>query len=246
MSDKLNFLEGDSPVGQEAASHNPAPAEPAGASPERDEQGRSVPPSVSEPSSGAAQEVAAPAPQPEPGQIPIAALLEERDKRKEAAARAEALERQLQKMRAAQAPRRALEPNEQLEIALYAQNLRASRKFAEREYGKDTIATVHDWAAKRCDTDPVFNQQMRSAEDPYEAAHAAYHREQILRTVRPGDLAAFKAWQAAQAAAGPSPAQAHHAPASVPRSLATASGNGAAGAPHVPIGPGQAFNSVIR
>jgi len=139
--------------------------------------------------------------------------------------------------------------DEQLEAALYDQNLRSSRRFAEREYGKETVAAVHDWAARRCDEDPRFNQEMRNSPDPYEAAYQAYHREQILQTVKPNDLAAFKAWQAAQAGAGQTTTHQGAAPqgasTSVPRSLVTASGTGGAGAPHVPVGPGMAFASAI-
>jgi hypothetical protein len=157
-------------------------------------------------------------------------------------------------MRAELAPQRELAPTEHLEVALYSQNLRASRRFAEREHGKENIASVHDWAIRRCDEDPIFNHQMRSSEDPYEAAYQAYNREQILQAVKPDDLDAFKAWQAAQAAAsGQHPAHLRdrggHPTTSrtpVPRSLATASGTGGAGAPHVPIGPGQAFANAIN
>jgi hypothetical protein len=188
------------------------------------------------------------------GHVPISALLDEREKRQAERAKREALERQIADMRTQATPQRELAPTEQLEIALYSQNLRASRRFAEREYGKDTVASLHDWATRRCDEDPAFNHQMRLSDDPYEAAFHAYHREQILQTVRPDDLAAFKAWQAAQAAAhGQSPSHprergGHSTTSSrpVPRSLATASGTGGAGAPHTPIGPGQAFANAIN
>lgn len=190
----------------------------------------------------------------EDGRVPISALLDEREKRQAERTQREALERQVADMRAQATPQRELAPTEQLEIALYSQNLRASRRFAEREYGKETVASLHDWATRRCDDDPVFNQQMRLSDDPYEAAFQAYHREQILQTVRPNDLAAFKAWQAAQAAADDQTAthlrqRGGHlstSARSVPRSLATASGTGGAGAPHTPIGPGLAFANAIN
>jgi hypothetical protein len=182
--------------------------------------------------------------------VPISALLDEREKRQAEKAGREALQRQVDEMRAQASPPRQLEPTEELQVALYGQNLRASRRFAEREYGKETVATVHDWATRRCDEDPVFNQQMRIAEDPYEAAYQAYNREQILQTVKPADLEAFRAWQTAQAAAaGSAPAlspQSGAAAPPAPRSLATASGTGGAGAPHVPIGPGLAFANAIN
>ena len=179
---------------------------------------------------------------PDTGQIPISALLDEREKRQAERARAETLERELQALRAAQSSAPPLDRAATMEVALYSQNLRACRRFAEREYGKAAIEEVHRWATRRCDEDPHFNQQMLASDDPYEAAYQAYNRERILAAVKPDDLAAFKTWQAAQTRAGqPSPALARL----VPRSLATAAGTGGAGAPHTPIGPGQAFASAI-
>lgn len=184
---------------------------------------------------------------PEPGHVPISALLDEREKHQAERAQREALERQIADWRAMAEPPPA--PEDAVHQALYAQNLRASRRFAEREYGKEAIAAVHDWAARRCDEDPQFNQQMHAAEDPYEAACHAFNREQILQTVKPSDLAAFKAWrdgrgaQAAQAQTGQ--LQAGRTPAP-PRTLAGAPGNGGSGPARHPIGPGQAFAAVIR
>jgi len=241
--DKLIFLGGDQPSGGEPTSASGPPSVPVAPDDGGLASNQAVAPApaaLSDP----ATTPAAPRPR-EDGHVPISALLDEREKRQVEKATREALERQIAEMRAQAQPQRELEPTEALEVALYAQNLRASRRFAEREYGKDTIASVHDWAARRCDEDPHFNQQMSSSDDPYEAAYQAYNREQILRTVKHGDLAAFKAWQSAQPAAGqPTPSAASPAPVP-PRSLATASGTGGAGAPHVPVGPGQAFMSAI-
>ncbi len=267
MSDKLGFLDAQGAAEASATPGVPAPASPtpepsyATASegrPARDEHGRfasyakaseaeASAASTGVPGASAALGAEASAQAPEPGHVPISALLDEREKRQAEKAAREALERQLAEWKAQQTPPRELTRDEQLEAALYNQNLRASRRFAEREYGKETIAAVHDWAARRCDEDPRFNAEMRSSEDPYEAAFQAYNREQILQTVKPNDLAAFKAWQSAQAQAGaPSLATAQSAAAAVPRSLATASGTGGAGAPHVPVGPGMAFAKAIN
>ena len=167
-------------------------------------------------------------------------MLDEREKR-------QAAERQLNELRARQEPPPPPTPDEAMRQALYVQNLRSSRRFAEREYGKEQIATVHDWAEKRCAEDPIFNQQMLSSEDPYEAAYQAYNREQIVAKVSPDRLAAFEAWEKAQAeaqAAAPTHTPST-APAPPPRSLATAPGNGAAGQPHIPVGEGEAFRAAI-
>jgi hypothetical protein len=167
------------------------------------------------------------------------AMQEERDRR-------QALEKQLARLKAQATPPAPPSRDEQLEAALYAQNLRASRKSADREYGRDVVQAVHDWAAAKCDADPAFNLAMRSSDDPYEAAMRAYNAEKVLDAVKPGDLDAFNAWKAEQSAA---PAKANpETPASppIPRSLANAPGNGAAGKAHVPVGPDEAFNSIFQ
>lgn len=261
--DKLNFLGGEQPAGSDPASTaapQAAAATPADEGPQRGPDGRfltAVP--VTDPSSSAnprasdGSEGRPDARLREDGHVPISALLDEREKRQAERAQREALERRIAEMRAQAAPQRELAPTEHLEVALYSQNLRASRRFAEREHGKDNIAAIHDWATRRCDEDPIFNEQMRSSDDPYEAAYQAYSREQILQAVKPDDLAAFKAWQASFAKASEARATRESVPthpsasrAPVPRSLATASGTGGAGASHVPIGPGQAFANAIN
>ncbi len=237
MSDKLGFLDGEPSGVEEGApaveTEAPAPEAQAEASepaPERPRgpDGKFAPKAEAE---------AAPPPKAaDSGHVPIGSLLDEREKR-------QALERQLADLKARAEPVPAPSEADQVQAAPYGQNLRASRRFAEREYGKDTIATVHDWAAARCDADPAFNQQMRSSDDPYEAAYQAYAREQVLAEVKPGELDAFKAWKAAQAAA-----QAQTPPAAAnppPRSLANASGTGAVGKDHVPTGDGNAYAAAF-
>lgn len=261
--DKLEFLSGEQPAGSDPGSTvapQVAAAAPGDTGPQRGPDGHyltAVP--VTETSSHANPRASGGSEdRPESrlrddGHVPISALLDEREKRQAEKAQRETLERHIAEMRAQAMPQRELAPTEHLEIALYSQNLRASRRFAEREYGKDNVSTIHDWATRRCDEDPVFNQQMRSSDDPYEAAYQAYHREQILRTVKPDDLAAFKAWRASFAKASEAGAThesiSTHPSASrtpVPRSLATASGTGGAGAPHVPVGPGLAFSTTLN
>jgi hypothetical protein len=244
--DKLNFLAGAPPEGPEDVS---APAGDAATLAEST-------PAASAPDdeSPGGETVGAVPPPPPPGgsgQVPISALLDEREKRQAEKARAERFERELEEIRARQAPAPPPAPEEQLQAALYAQNLRTSRRFAERAYTPELVSQLHDWASARCDEDPIFNQQMRNAEDPYEAAMQAWRREQILAAIKdPAELEAFKAWQAAQAPASSAPSDVRPAvraqPPNPPRSLATASGTGGAGAPHVPIGPGQAFGATIR
>ena len=166
--------------------------------------------------------------QVEPGHVPISAMLDEREKR-------QALERQIADMRSRAEPPPPMSTDEALQAALYAQNLKVSRKFADRQYGAELTATVHDWAAARCDADPHFNDQMRSSDDPYEAAMQAYNRDQIVAKVTPDRLAAFEAWEAAQAGlpvSQPIPSTPRAPP---PRSLVNAPGSGSLGK-EAPVG----------
>jgi hypothetical protein len=216
MSNELNFLEGDAPEAEETA---PAPVE-------------------------AAQETPRPTPEPTPepapitpGHVPLSAMLDEREKR-------QALERQLSDLRSQMAPPPIPPLEDQLEARLYAANLSASRRFAEREHGKEAVSAVHAWAVAKCDADPLFNMQMRSSEDPYEAAMQAYNRERVVAEVSAGDLEAFRAWKALQGQTAPS--QPQSPAAAIPRSLANAPGNGAAGRSSVAVGEGNAYAGLFR
>ena len=147
------------------------------------------------------------------------AMQEERDKRQE-------LERQLTKLRLTE-PSADKPAGELISLQVYANHLRVSRRFAEQEYGCELITSVHDWAAAKCDADPTFNQQMRSSDDPYQAAKIAYDqevggRQSLLTAITPQPLP------------------------NLPRSLADAPGNGAAGRTHVPVGDGNAYQSLFR
>jgi hypothetical protein len=176
--------------------------------------------------------------------VPISALLDEREKRQNLEQRAEQLERDLAAL--ASPPKPLTAGEEQAEIRR-GDNLRISRKFAERAYTPEVINQVHAWAFARCAADPHFNARMMASEDPYEDAKRAFDDEQILAEVKPDQLAQFRAWQQAQADAAAVNAAAAPAAqsASPPRSLAAAPGNGGAGKPHVVVGEGQAFASAF-
>lgn len=254
----------DAAFNSEAAdgSSQPAPEAPAEAAseaarqaPERGPDGKflakaseAAKPAQAAPEPSQAQERPIPPAEPkaEPGHIPIAAMLDEREKR-------QALERQLADYRQREAEWRSanaapVTPEAQIQAELYAQRLEMSRGFAESRYGAEQVNQVHDWAVARCDTDPFFNEKMRASRNPYEEAMQAWHREQVAAEVSPTDLDAFRAWKAAQAqvaAAGQVQAQPTPSVASPPRSLVSHPGNGVGGAPSVPVEDGAAFAAAI-
>jgi hypothetical protein len=220
MSQELNFIGGDAPE-IEDVTPAAAPAEDSPAPP--DEASETRPETVA------------------PGHVPLSAVLDERERR-------QAAERQLHELQAQLAPPPPLPLEAQVEARLYAANLSASRRFAEREHGRDAVAAIHQWAVARCDADPFFNQQMRSSDDPYEAAIQAYNRERVVAEVGAGDLEAFRAWKAASAAGQDQTAfSTRSQPATrIPRSLATAPGNGAAGRSGVTAGEGSAYAGLFK
>jgi hypothetical protein len=174
---------------------------------------------VTEPRLGAEQTPSAPTQSPLNDQETAGfyrAMQEEREKR-------QALEAEVAALKNNTEPPSTTPAERDLGVTVYANNLRVSRRFAEREYGREVVAAVHDWAAAKCDSDPAFNARMRASDDPYEAAKQAYDQEQPLR-------------HATHALLDTPP----------PRSLATAPGNGAVGKPHVPVGDGNAYDSLFK
>ncbi|HEY5106593.1 MAG TPA: hypothetical protein VII73_07455 [Caulobacteraceae bacterium] len=263
MDNPLEFV--GKPEADDAAVADDAPAQtPQDATAEttserpRDASGRfasaAPPEAASEPETPAAPP---PAPPPaadprlrEEGHVPISAMLDEREKR-------QALEKELAAYKANQSRQ---EPSRQPQIAdpaveqrLYVQNLEFSRRWATKEYGADTVTKAYEWANARCEPtspafDPIFNQQIATSKDPYETVVQAWKREQLLAKVSPDDLDEYTAWKAAKAQAGrvqPSTQQQTPQPPP-PRSLANAPGSGGAGRPHVPVGDGEAFNSLFK
>jgi len=135
---------------------------------------------------------------------PLAALLDERDKRK-------ALEAELAQLRAAQpAPQVQMpDPYEDPEgfaaaqearvsQALYQTNLRWSERIASIQHGEETVKAAKDWGFAKCDSDPYFNAKVASSPDPVGFVVSEYKREEIASKVTPDEFAQFQAWKAAQ------------------------------------------------
>lgn len=163
----------------------------------------------------------------------LAALLDERDKRK-------AAEAELQRLRDAaqanQAPIQMPDPYEDPEgfaaaqearvsQALYQTNLRWSEQIATMKHGEETVTAAKDWGFKRCETDPYFNAKVAASPDPIGYVVTEYKRDEIASNVNLDEFAQFKAWQAAQgqiAQQAASAAPPNAASAIPPKSLASA------------------------
>jgi hypothetical protein len=175
-------------------------------------------------------EPAQPEARPEPQNVPITALLDERDKRK-------ALETELAQFRAQQQPQQAPDMFEdpdgyaayqdrKVQAALYDTNLRWSERVATVEHGAETVGQAKEWGLARCDADPYFNAKVAASPDPVGFVVSEWKREQVASQVTPEELTQFQAWKAAQAAIQnpPPPSAAETPPPRTipPRSLASA------------------------
>lgn len=175
---------------------------------------------------------AMPEPQPEVQHAPLAALLDERDKRK-------AAEQELARFRAQQPqqqPQAAPDPiddpegyssfqDQKVQQALYATNLQWSERIATIQHGGETVTKAKEWGITRCDADPYFNAKVAASPDPVGFVVSEWKRDQIASNVNDTDYEQFLAWKTAQAqiqqppATGPAPPT---SPAIPPRSLASA------------------------
>ncbi len=159
----------------------------------------------------------------------LAALLDERDKRKAAEAELARLRQQAQAQ-----PVQMPDPYEDPEgfaaaqqgqqaAALYQINLRYSERLAKVEHGAEKVDAAKAWAIAKCDADPHFNAKIAASDDPVGLAVTEYQREEIASKVTPDEFAQFQAWKSAQGqlqqAATPPPNLASTIP---PRSLASA------------------------
>jgi hypothetical protein len=216
-------------------------------------------PILTEPATPTEPSLTVEAPKPEPGFVPFAAVLDERDKRK-------ALEAQVAQFQAQQAqnqqPFEMPDPVEDpdgfrhyqqaaISEGIRQTNLNWSKRIATMEHGPEVVEKAYDWAFQRCAQDPLFNAKVMQSPDPVGLAVAEYNREQIASKVTPQDFDEFKAWKAAQttlqqqaaqppgAAAPPNPT-----PTLPPKSLASAASAGSINA-QVELSEQDIFEGVI-
>jgi hypothetical protein len=271
MSDPLDFLDADASEAETVTS-----AAPASAAPARDDQGRFAAPAEEQaaPVEQAAPQTAAlpgptTAPDPETGltpsgHVPLAALLDTRDKVKQAEARAAEAESRLAAIEAAkQAPQgppdRYADPDGyddwfQLQIIDHQRGLETQIQSmrAEAKHGPELVSAAVEWARQRCNENGGrndFNARMLASANRVEDAVVAYQQEQALSALSdPEQLRAFNEWRAGQSAA-PASEQAASAPQPQPlppRSIVSAiPAAGAAKPGQQPVGAGVAFDAVF-
>lgn len=250
----LDFLEGETPqepvAPVEAVEAHPEPT----SGPIRGPDGKfasAQAPSEAPPAPEPAAIMQQPEQRPEPGHIPITALLEERDKRKALEARVAAFEAQQPQP---QSPDRYEDPEgyeawreQQVEARLETQRLDMSERFARKEHGAELVDQAKAWALNRFSQDPLFHQQVLASPDPYEFAVTEFKRDQVLSQFQPSDYDQFLAWKASNGAGQVQPVAPVAIPQSPlpPRSLASAPAAGSLKPGEQPVGPGVAFDAVF-
>jgi hypothetical protein len=257
--DKLSFLRDeqgrfapkeDTQPAPEANSAPPASPEPPPQAPAPDSQT----PAPVQPVSGPVQ--------PPPGYIPMAAVLDEREKRQR-------LERELEEVRrkveAAEKPQAPIDPiadpdgfNRQLEMQRAKDRWEIitslSHATATRQHGAEKVRAAEEWLAGELQSNPHFWTTVQRQVDPYDFVVQQHQRFMRLSKIGDDDP---EAWAQKWAEANgyiKAPTQAVNAGTSAPSpqstplprpSLASAPSAGGKG-PSVPVGPGEAFNAVFR
>lgn len=167
---------------------------------------------------------------PEPGFVPIGALMDERDKRKAKDEELKRISAELEQMRQArqEAPRipdplddahgyaeyqRQLSENMALNV-----KLDVSEDLARDKFGDEKVDAARDWAIAKYQEDPSFRNKVISQRNPYSFVVKEFEREQKVAKVQDLDLTDFDdylAWKTGQAT------QQSQSASVAPRSLAS-------------------------
>jgi hypothetical protein len=258
--DKLSFL--DQPrddVGRFASKDNSQPvAEPPPPAPEppvAEQPAPTLEPAPSQPSSAPVQ--------PPPGYIPMAAVLDEREKRQAAQREAEDFRRKYEE--ATRKPPVPLDPiadpeaferslNERIERVRWDAITNASLVAATRHHGADKVKAAEEWLQSELQQNPGIWQQIQRQPDPYDYVVSQHQRTLRLQKIGDDDPDAYaQKWAEANGyvKAGTTQPQSagvtgHSPPSTLPRpSLASAPSAGGKTS-NVPVGPGEAFNAVFK
>lgn len=196
-------------------------------------------------------------PASQPGYVPLAAVLDERDRRQALEAENAALRAQIQ-------PPTIPDPYEDpegfahhqaaaMERGAKLQGLQMSRLVATQQHGQELVDQAMAWAAQHADRDPGFRDRTYNSHHPVDLAVTEFKRHQLLNDVGE-DPDAYVRRRAAElgfvapASANPSAAPAGQAaspkPAAPRPSLAAAPSAGAVSGPVVRTGDDR-FNAMF-
>lgn len=252
MTDTLDADIGNMLFGDLSTENEPAVVEPVADTPQAEPEPQPEPQPA--PEAQPAQEQ-----QPEEPKgahhVPLAVLLDEREKRREFERKVREYEQREAAAKAAATPQVIPDPYEdpqgyqsyvQEQVQTQAFNLRAemSGRFAEQKFGKETVEQAIAWAQSQT-ADPFLGQRVQQSQSPVEFVVEQYQREQFFQN-RGSDPSAQQQLVATPGTAAPQPmaAQPLQKPQAPPRSLATApnAGGGHQAFPDGAILDGIKFN----
>jgi len=257
--DKLSFL--DQPrddAGRFASKQDSQPVEPPPPAPEPPAETQPAPTPEPAPSQPSVAPV-----QPPPGYIPMAAVLDEREKRQGAQREAEEFRRKYEE--ATRKPPVPLDPiadpeafdrslNERIERVRWDAITNASLVAATRHHGPEKVKAAEEWLQSELQQNPALWQTIQRQPDPYDFVVSQHQRTLRLQKIGDDDPEAWaQKWAEANGyvkAGTPQPQSAvvtgHPPQSTLPRpSLASAPSAGSK-SPNVPVGPGEAFNAVFK
>jgi hypothetical protein len=262
--DKLAFL--DQP--RDDAGRFASKSEDSQPAPMTSEPPVSEPPAVTQP----VQEALTPEPtlsqpssapvQPQPGYIPIAAVLDEREKRQKFERELEEYKRKYEE--ATRKPPQPLDPladpeaferqlNERIERVRWDAITNASLVAATRHHGAEKVKAAEEWLQQELQSNPAIWQAIQRQPDPYDFVVSQHQRTLRLQKIGDEDPEAWaqkwaeangytKTSQQQPSAGGASPSP----QPTLPRpSLASAPSAGGR-TPNIPTGPGSAFDAVFK
>jgi hypothetical protein len=186
----------------------------------------------------------------EPVMVPLKALHETRDEVRSLKAQLDALNRP-QTQQQPQVPDMFEDPEgyqahlaNQVQQTIFNQTLNISEEMTRQAVGGELVDQATEWARQVFSVNPAAHQIFASQRNPYGWLVSEYQRQLAMSQIGtdPKQIEAFLAWQQAQKAqpaATPQPQ-----PQRPTGSIATAVSAG--GAQHTAMGPGVAFDNVIR
>lgn len=151
--------------------------------------------------------------EPPPSQnVPLSALLDERDRRKAEADRASMLEEQIARMtqsqqQQTQAPDPLEDPEafgsyiqQQVQQNAVNTTLNMSEVMARQSYGDEAVNAAQQWGRQRMQTDLGFQRRVIGSPHPYQTVMSEFQREYALHKLDndPSGVDDFLAWKAAQ------------------------------------------------
>lgn len=164
---------------------------------------------------------------PEPGFVPIGALMDERDKRKARDEELKRIQAEMEQLRQSrqEAPRIPDPLDDAQGYAEYQRQisesmalnvkLDVSEDLARDKFGDEKVDAARDWAVAKYREDPSFRDKVLSQRNPYAFVVQQWDREQALGKIDPADVEDYLAWKTGQAT------QQSQSASVAPRSLAS-------------------------